>query len=95
VINFLNGTRLDIDRRQTLLHGIRPNIDHRQTFLNEHFQCETVKPVKKLLSNARHGDRILLSKGRPMPFFVFWNPSLNFWRAFSLDPTKRPSPTSK
>jgi hypothetical protein len=41
-------------------------------FLNKHFQCGTVKPVKELSSNTRHGNRILLSKVRPMPFFVFW-----------------------
>jgi hypothetical protein len=77
VISFLNGIRLDIDRRQT--------------FLNEHFQRRTVKPVKRLSSNARHDDRILLSKVRPMPFFVFWGISLNFWRALSLHPMKWPS----
>jgi hypothetical protein len=61
------------------LNGIRPDIDLRQTFLNGHFQCGTVKPVEKLSYNAKHDDRILLSKVCPIPFFVFWGLSLNFW----------------
>jgi hypothetical protein len=85
----LNEIRPNIDRRQAFLNEIRPDTDRRQIVLNEDFQCGTGKPVKKLSSNARDGDRILLSKVRPMPFMPGGAIQTRWSRPEGREPTHR------